>query len=155
MQTRRIFLVAAMGIVGGIGVTLLGAEEKAAGEKSGAGAAPAESGRKVAPVLSFKVKDIHGKDLDLGSYQGKVLLLVNVASKCGLTDKQYAGLEGLYRKYREKGLEILAFPANNFGSQEPGNEAEIKKFCTGKGVSFKLFAKISVKGDDITLFTSS
>jgi glutathione peroxidase len=100
-------------------------------------------------VLQFKVKDIDGKDVDLKSYQGKTLLVVNVASQCGLTEKQYANLTGLHEKYREKGLEILAFPANNFGKQEPGSDKEIKEFCSKKKVDFKLFSKISVKGEDI------
>jgi len=101
------------------------------------------------PTLNFKLKDIDGKEVNLASYQGKVLLFVNVASQCGLTQKQYAGLEPLYKKYKDQGFEVLAFPANNFGKQEPGTDPEIKAFCGNKGVSFKLFSKISVKGDDI------
>ncbi len=100
--------------------------------------------------LGFKVKDIDGKEVDLAKkYEGKVALIVNVASKCGLTDKNYAQLSELYTKYNEKGLAILAFPANNFGEQEPGSDADIKEFCTKeKNVAFDIFSKVSVKGDD-------
>lgn len=100
-------------------------------------------------IHDFTMKDIDGKSVNLSDYQGKVLLVVNVASKCGFT-KQYAGLEKLYQTYSEKGLVVLGFPANNFMGQEPGTEAEIKSFCTlTYGVTFPMFAKISVKGKDI------
>ena len=100
-------------------------------------------------VLAFTVRDIDGKEVDLSSYRGKVLLIVNVASKCGFT-KQYAGLEKLYETYKDRGLVVIGFPANNFGSQEPGTNDEIKAFCTSKfDVTFPMMAKISVKGDDI------
>ena len=93
--------------------------------------------------------DIDGKPVSLSQYQGKVLLVVNVASKCGFT-KQYAGLQQLYEKYKERGFAILGFPANNFLSQEPGTDSEIKNFCTTKfNVTFPMFSKISVKGKDI------
>jgi glutathione peroxidase len=99
--------------------------------------------------LGFKVKDISGKEVDLAKkYEGKVCLIVNVASKCGLTEKNYAQLNELHAKYKEKGLAILAFPANNFGGQEPGSEAEIAEFCAKKKVEFDLYSKVSVKGDD-------
>jgi glutathione peroxidase len=98
--------------------------------------------------LSFTVKDIDGGDFDLASLRGKVVLIVNVASRCGFT-KQYAGLESLYEKYRDQGLVVVGFPANNFGGQEPGTDAQIKEFCTSKySVSFPVMSKISVKGDD-------
>lgn len=113
---------------------------------------PTEKPKAVAPALDFTVKDIDGKDVHLGTYQGKVLLVVNVASQCGLTERQYPRLQALYEKYRKRGLEILAFPANNFGNQEPGSDGEIKAFCAKRKVSFKLFSKISVKGDDIHPF---
>jgi glutathione peroxidase len=100
-------------------------------------------------ALDFKVKDIDGKDVDLAAFKGKALLVVNVASKCGLTEKQYGSLTKLHEKYKDLGFEILAFPANNFGKQEPGTDPEIKEFCSAKHVEFKLFSKISVKGDDI------
>jgi len=100
-------------------------------------------------VLDFTLKSIDGKDAKLGDYRGKVLLLVNVASKCGYTP-QYEGLQTTYAKYRDQGLVVIGFPANNFGGQEPGTNEEIKQFCTLKyNVSFPMFAKISVKGADI------
>lgn len=99
-------------------------------------------------VLDFTMKDIDGKDTKLRKYKGDVLLVVNVASKCGYTP-QYEALQAVYAKYKDKGFKTLGFPANNFGSQEPGTEAEIKEFCTSKyKVTFPMFAKISVKGDD-------
>lgn len=98
-------------------------------------------------IYEIPVKTIDGKETNLGEYKGKVLLVVNVASKCGLTP-QYAGLEKLYENHRERGLEILGFPANNFLGQEPGTESDIKNFCdTNYNVQFPLFSKISVKGD--------
>jgi glutathione peroxidase len=104
---------------------------------------------KTAPLYKFKMKDIDGKDVKLKKYKGDVLLVVNVASKCGYTP-QYEGLQAVYEKYKTQGFEILGFPANNFGSQEPGTNTEIKEFCTSKyKVTFPMFAKISVKGDDI------
>ena len=107
---------------------------------------PALAGEK--GVLDFKVRDIDGKDVKLDKYKGNVLLVVNVASKCGYTP-QYEGLQSVYSKYKDKGFYVLGFPANNFGGQEPGTEAEIKEFCTSKyHVTFPMFAKISVKGED-------
>jgi len=100
-------------------------------------------------VLDFTLKSIDGKDVSLGSYRGSVVLIVNVASKCGYTP-QYEGLQALYKRYGEKGLVVLGFPANNFMGQEPGTNEEIKTFCTQKyNVTFPMFSKISVKGDDI------
>jgi glutathione peroxidase len=99
-------------------------------------------------LYEIPVKTIDGAEINLREYKDKVLLIVNVASKCGLTP-QYAGLEKLYENYRGKGLEVLGFPANNFMAQEPGTEEEIKDFCsTNYDVQFPLFSKISVKGDD-------
>lgn len=99
-------------------------------------------------VLDFKMKDIDGKDIKLNKYKGNVLLVVNVASKCGYTP-QYEGLQAIYEKYKSQGFYILGFPANNFGSQEPGTNTEIKEFCQSKyKVTFPMFAKISVKGED-------
>ena len=86
---------------------------------------------KASSVLDFHVKDIEGKDVDLASYKGKVLLIVNTASQCGLTP-QYKDLEAIYEKYKDQGLEILAFPANEFGKQEPGTNEQIKEFCSTK-----------------------
>ncbi len=98
--------------------------------------------------LAFVVKDIKGNDYDLSQHKGKVVMIVNVASKCGLT-KQYAALEKLYRDNKDKGFVIVGFPANNFNGQEPGTNEEIATFCTSKyDVTFPLMSKISVKGDD-------
>jgi len=99
-------------------------------------------------VLSFTMKSIDGQEVPLSKYKGKVLLIVNVASECGFTP-QYKDLEALYEKYKDRGFDILAFPANNFGAQEPGTDPEIKQFCTSKyGVTFDMFSKISVMGSD-------
>ncbi len=99
-------------------------------------------------IYSIPVQDIKRHETTLASYKNKVLLVVNVASKCGFTP-QYTGLEGLYRKYRERGLEILGFPCNQFGAQEPGDEQEIQNFCKmNYDVSFPLFAKVNVNGGE-------
>ena len=99
-------------------------------------------------VSEFEARTLAGKPVALRDYQGKVLLIVNTASKCGFTP-QYEGLEELYRDYKDRGLEILAFPCNQFGAQEPGDAAEIKNFCSlTYDVSFPLMAKIDVNGDD-------
>ena len=99
-------------------------------------------------LYDFTMDDIDGKPVNLNQYRGKVLLVVNTASLCGNTP-QYTDLESIYERYHHKGFEVLAFPANNFGQQEPGTNAEIKGFCLTKySVSFPLFSKISVKGPD-------
>ena len=99
-------------------------------------------------IDDIAVKDIDGKDTSLKAYQGKVLLIVNVASKCGYTP-QYKALEAVYEKYKDKGLVILGFPCNQFGHQEPGTDAEIKEFCSSKySVTFPMFDKIEVNGPD-------
>jgi len=102
----------------------------------------------VPPVLNFTMKDIDGKDVNLAEkYAGKTILLVNVASKCGLT-KQYTGLQKLYDTYKDKGFVIVGIPANDFGAQEPGSNEDIKEFCsTEYKVNFPMLAKVSVKGD--------
>ena len=100
-------------------------------------------------IYDFKVADIDGNDVNLADYKGKVLLIVNVASKCGFTP-QYKGLQKLYSQYKDKGFEILAFPSNDFMGQEPGTNEQIKTFCQlNYQVSFPLFSKISVKGKNI------
>jgi glutathione peroxidase len=100
-------------------------------------------------IYDIPVRDIKGRTLRLDQYKGKVMLIVNVASQCGYTP-QYAGLQKLYENYREKGLVVLGFPANNFGGQEPGSEAEIAQFCSMKyNVGFPMFAKLSAEGRDI------
>jgi glutathione peroxidase len=108
---------------------------------------------KLAPALNFDVQDIDGKPVNLAkAHQGKVLLVVNTASKCGATP-QYAGLETIYGKYKAKGFEVLAFPANEFLKQEPGSNSEIKTFCTSTyNVTFPLHSKIVVKGAGIHPF---
>jgi glutathione peroxidase len=136
---NKIFLIfAVIAIVGGVAVVFSGKNADA----ETAAASPAKS------IYEFQMKDIDGKDVKLKKYKGNVLLVVNTASKCGYTP-QYEGLQAIYTKYHDKGFEILGFPANNFGGQEPGTEAEIKEFCTLKyKVTFPMFAKISVKGED-------
>ena len=100
-------------------------------------------------VHDFTLNSIDGEAVSLGDYKGKTLLMVNVASRCGFTP-QYKGLEDLYRKYKDDGLVVMGFPANNFGSQEPGTDKEIKAFCSRNfDVSFPMFSKISVKGTDM------
>ena len=100
-------------------------------------------------VHEFTLPSIDGAPAPLSAYKGKTVLIVNVASQCGYTP-QYTGLEALYKKYKNQGFVILGFPANNFMSQEPGTDEEIKTFCSTKyNVTFPIFSKISVKGDDI------
>lgn len=97
-------------------------------------------------LLSLPVTDIAGKDTTLAAYKGKATLVINVASACGYT-AQYAGLEALYLKYQAKGLVVVGFPCNDFGGQEPGTEAQIKKFCSDRfQITFPLMSKVSVKG---------
>ena len=99
-------------------------------------------------IYDFTMRSIDGQQVSLKSYHGKVVLLVNVASRCGFTP-QYAGLEALYEKYKDKGFVIVGIPANNFAQQEPGTDEEIKKFCSSKySVTFPMMSKVSVLGDD-------
>ena len=101
-------------------------------------------------IYDFTMKSIDGQKVSLSAYRGKVVMLVNVASKCGFTP-QYSALESVYEKYKDKGLVIVGVPANNFGQQEPGTDDEIKKFCSNKyNVSFPMMSKVSVLGDDKT-----
>lgn len=117
------------------------ASEKQSNMASRAGAA-------MAPLYGFRLPDIDGHPVDLKTFKGKVLLIVNTASMCGNTP-QYAGLQEMYERYQERGFEILAFPANDFGQQEPGTNQEIKGFCYTKySISFPLFSKISVVGKE-------
>jgi glutathione peroxidase len=157
MRTR--LLLAALLCVPGI----VAAQEKPAQEpaKPAAKPAPKAEPAKAAPsetkkpdaateasLLDLKMPDIDGTEVPLSKYKGKAILIVNVASKCGLTP-QYEQLQKLHEKYGSQGLAILAFPANNFGGQEPGTNGDIKSFCKTKfNVSFDLFSKISVAGDD-------
>jgi glutathione peroxidase len=99
-------------------------------------------------VHDFTVKSIDGKEVSLSEYKGKAMLIVNVASRCGYT-KQYSNLVKLHQQYKDKGLVVMGFPANNYGKQEPGSDAEIKQFCSSKfDVDFPMFSKVSVKGAD-------
>jgi glutathione peroxidase len=99
-----------------------------------------------AKALSFKMKSLAGKEVDLGKYQGKVVLVVNVASECGLTP-QYEQLQALHEKYADRGLAVLGFPCNQFGKQEPGDSKDIQKFCEANyGVKFEMFSKVDVNG---------
>jgi glutathione peroxidase len=98
-------------------------------------------------IYRHTARDIDGNEVPLENFRGQTLLIVNVASRCGFTP-QYAGLEALHRKYKDRGFTVLAFPCNQFGAQEPGDEAEIREFCTTNyGVTFPLFAKVEVNGD--------
>jgi glutathione peroxidase len=101
-------------------------------------------------IYDFTLPSIDGKPMPLSTYKGRVILMVNVASQCGYTP-QYSALEAIYEKYKDRGFVILGFPANNFGAQEPGTNEEIKTFCSIKyKVTFPLYAKVSVKGEDKT-----
>lgn len=105
-------------------------------------------GNDMSMVYEFEAKSLDGKPVPLQSFAGKVMLVVNTASKCGFTP-QYEGLEALYQKYRDRGLVVLGFPCNQFGAQEPGSADEIGSFCQKNyGVSFPMFGKIDVNGDD-------
>jgi glutathione peroxidase len=107
------------------------------------------SGMKAKGIHDFEMVNIDGQKVPLANYKGDIVLVVNVASKCGLTP-QYKDLQQVYNKYKDRGFVILGFPANNFKQQEPGSNAEIKEFCTKNwGVTFPMFSKISVKGEDI------
>jgi glutathione peroxidase len=109
-----------------------------------------KEGKPMVPaVLNFKMKTLDGKETDLAKYQGKVILLVNVASQCGYT-KQYKELEALHEKYGKEGLVVLGVPANEFGGQEPGTDVEIAEFCKSTfGVKFDMLSKVAVDGDKI------
>jgi glutathione peroxidase len=110
----------------------------------------AESAVAAPNIYNFTLPSLDGEPLPLANFKGKVVMLVNVASRCGYTP-QYTGLEALYEKYKDQGFVILGFPANNFGGQEPGTNQEIKKFCSTKySVTFPIYGKVSVKGDDET-----
>lgn len=109
---------------------------------------PSHAETSMVPLYGFRLPDIEGRPVDLKTFKGKVLLIVNTASMCGNTP-QYTDLEEMYERYRERGFEILAFPANDFGQQEPGTNQEIKGFCQTKySISFPLFSKISVIGKE-------
>jgi glutathione peroxidase len=145
MNRRIVVTAAALSLAAGLHWS--GAGKSAPSNQPGA---KAQTGAKkeVPSVLQFKMKSLSGKDVDLSKYDGQVVLIVNTASKCGYT-KQYAGLQELHKKYAAQGLRVLGFPANNFGQQEPGSDSDIFGFCQANyGVSFDMFSKVSVKGDD-------
>lgn len=105
---------------------------------------------KVETIYQFRVKDLYGKEFDFATLKGKKILIVNTASECGLTP-QYKDLEAIYEKYKDRNFVVVGFPANNFGSQEPGSNEEIAKFCKSNyGVTFPMMSKVSVKGKDMT-----
>ena len=110
--------------------------------------ASADAEDKVPAALNFKMKNISGNEVDLSQYKGKVLLIVNTASECGLTP-QYEELQAMHDKYADKGLKVLGFPSNQFGKQEPGSDADIAKFCSDNyKVKFDMFSKIEVNGEN-------
>lgn len=144
LRDRLVGLFATIGLIAGVGSSELLELSPAQAKQEGAVLMAAQTPM----VYDFTLNDIDGNPVSLDQFRGKVLLLVNTASFCGNTP-QYADLEKMYEQYREKGFEILAFPANNFGQQEPGTNEEIKTFCHTKySLSFPLFSKISVKGDN-------
>jgi glutathione peroxidase len=107
----------------------------------------AAGAEKVPDVLNFEMKSLAGKPVNLSKYQGQVVLVVNTASECGLTP-QYEGLQALHKQFHDRGLTVLGFPANEFGAQEPGSDAQIATFCKQNyGVDFDMFSKVVVKGD--------
>jgi glutathione peroxidase len=147
---KKLLLGAALGIaVSTTALLLVKASGANAGANEGAGAASNGVGKGTAKsVYDFTLKDAKGKDVKLEEFRGRVVMLVNVASKCGYTP-QYEGLQKIYERYKDRGFTILGFPANNFGAQEPGTNEEIQEFCRiNYGVTFPIFSKISVKGQD-------
>jgi len=135
-MTKIVLITAAVLLVGAL--ALLASAKKPVSTPVSAGS-----------IHAFTVNDIDGSPVKLEKYRGQVVMIVNVASKCGFTP-QYEGLQKLYTDYKESGLVVLGFPANNFMKQEPGSDAEIKEFCSlNFGVTFPMFSKISVKGEDI------
>lgn len=140
---KTVFLLSTFIIVAGALIFLV-----AKNTKSNSHSKKGDGEKLEASILNYSVKDNGGNIVNLADYKGKVLLIVNVASKCGYT-KQYKGLEQIFRKYKDSGFEILAFPCNDFGGQEPGTNEEIADFCSSNyDVTFKLFDKIKVKGNE-------
>jgi glutathione peroxidase len=144
MYSKPLVVLSALVLVG-LGLTAFADSEVNAREKQ---PSMASIGDSLVPLYAFRLPDIDGHPVDLKMFKGKVLLIVNTASMCGNTP-QYAGLQEMYERYRERGFEVLAFPANDFGQQEPGTNQEIKGFCYTKySISFPLFSKISVVGKE-------
>jgi glutathione peroxidase len=136
-----VVIIAALAVAAG-GSFFLTRGGCACGEDVGAAAAEGKT------LYDYTVKDAKGRDVKLADYRGKVVMLVNVASKCGYTP-QYDGLQKIYEQYKDRGFVVLGFPANNFGGQEPGTDEQIQDFCRlNYGVTFPVFSKISVKGED-------
>src|SRR5688572_22682515 len=150
-QARRpagLVVIVALTVVGALVALVVGRAAAAEESKKESSMSVATTQPAAAAPLGFTVKDIDGKDYDLSRHRGQVVMIVNVASRCGLTP-QYEGLQKLYDTYKDRGLVVIGFPANNFKGQEPGTDEEIKSFCTSKyGVTFPMMSKISVKGDD-------
>ncbi len=137
-MTKWIGIAAAVFCIASLGLYML--VSRASAQEEGSGEEPAN-------CLNYKMTTLDGKEVDLKSMEGKVLLVVNVASRCGLTP-QYEGLEQLHKKYAEKGFEVVGFPCNQFLGQEPGTAEQIKKFCSTKyGVTFPMFSKVEVNGE--------
>ncbi|HLL14670.1 MAG TPA: glutathione peroxidase [Pyrinomonadaceae bacterium] len=139
---KRFLIGMALGIAVATMVLLLVKAMRADVNPNGVGKGTAKS------VYDFTLKNSKGQDVKLSEFRGRVVMLVNVASKCGYTP-QYDGLQKIYERYKDRGFTVLGFPANNFGAQEPGTNEEIQEFCRiNYGVTFPVFSKISVKGDD-------
>jgi glutathione peroxidase len=148
MRTHRVLVGVASVVVGASVATFARQATQVPADKPTSAAPAASASEKQPAILDHTMKRIDGTEESLKTYHGKVVIIVNVASKCGYT-KQYAALEALFKKHKDDGLVVLGFPANNFGSQEPGTNAEVAKFCTDTyGVTFPMFEKINVKGDD-------
>src|SRR5215469_13450747 len=148
MKLRSLFLVAGAVVLTGVSLFAAGPTYPKNVIKEPTKTPAVSRDAKPASPLDFTVQDINGKDVNLSQYKGKVVMIVNVASKCGYTP-QYEQLEAVYKKYADKGLMILGFPANNFMGQEPGTNQQIQEFCTSKyGVTFPMMSKISVVGTD-------
>jgi glutathione peroxidase len=147
MKPRSLFLAAAAFTLTGVALAARPSYPKDVVKPPSEAPAVAKADQPASP-LDFAVKDINGHDAKLSQYRGKVVMIVNVASKCGYTP-QYEQLEAIYKKYADQGFVILGFPANNFNKQEPGTNEEIQTFCKSKyGVTFPMMSKISVLGED-------
>lgn len=132
-----------------LGFLLAGCSESSPPVREGATATAKPQAAAAPALLSFTMNNIDGKPVHLADYAGKVVMFVNVASKCGYT-KQYPALETLYNQYKDRGFVLIGVPANNFGGQEPGSNEQIAQFCSRTyGVTFPMLAKVSVKGDDL------
>jgi glutathione peroxidase len=147
ISVPRAFCRAGLGVVLALYAAGVAACSGASEPREARAAAP-EANESSASIHGLTVKTLDGRTQSLGAYAGKVLLLVNTASECGYTP-QYQGLEQLYQRYKAQGFEVLGFPSNDFGGQEPGSDAEIQAFCRSKyGVTFPMFSKSAVKGDE-------